>query len=100
MSHPAGPKRQLTYRDIALAAVGGFFLSFAVFFFAVLFPSSILFRAQLLVQGPVGEYPMSYHVLVNDQFQKATTALASFWFWTAVLVTGFFTSFWLLRSFR
>lgn len=87
-------------QGIVLAALAGFFLSFALFFFAILFPLDVLFQAQLLIVGPQ-EYPTTMNMLVlNKQFQVATAALASFWFWTAVIIMSFFMSWWLLRCFR
>lgn len=99
MERGAVMKRRLTCRDIALAALAGFFVSFAMFFFAVLFPSDLLFQAQLIVGTT--EYPTTYNTfLLNQQFQAATVALGSFWFWTGVSITGFFLMLFFLRCMR
>lgn len=100
MTEERNARRPLTRQDIALAATAGFVISFTVFFFAILFfPSDILFQAQLLMGGPTAY--QSINVLVmNEQFQVATAALGSFWFWIAVMIASIVMSWWLLRSLR
>ena len=91
-------------RDILLAALSGFFVSFTIFFFGTLFPSDILFRAQVLLGDP-GELRREFPGLVElagqrESVHRATHALVSVWWWIAVAMTGFFFTLLFLRVLR
>ena len=97
-------ERHVRSRDILLAALAGFFVSFTIFFFGTLFPSDVLFRAQLLLGDP-GELRREFPGLVEiagqrEQVHSATHALVSVWWWIAVVMTGFFFTLFFVRVLR
>ena len=95
---------KLSIKKFLSVALLGFALAFILVFAGFILNANLVdLRGQLIAGDPAvnAMYPTTRNALnQNPDLTIAFAALASFWFWSVVLVVGFLMTWWLIGRMR